>query len=95
MAKNYEINQSFGLKEDVVYRIVGGEAIILDVARGEHFSLNKTGTEIFLDIVNNMSLNQIFEKQKKRYRKAPTLKQDIIDLIEELLKKKIIERRGT
>ena len=91
--KNFINDPVYKLKEDVVYRIVDDEAIILDVARGEHFSLNKTGTEILKFLDEKKSIQELLNLQVNKYgKKTEIFKTDIECFIDELLKNDIIEK---
>jgi hypothetical protein len=90
-----DLNKKFAINKDVVHRIVDGEAIILDMNNGEHFSLNRTGTDIFLGILEDKNLKSILELQTKKYKENPeVLKKDLISCVSDLLRSKIIKKTG-
>lgn len=92
MTKDYRENQLFKLKEDIVYRVVDDEAVILNVVKGEHFSLNKTGTQILKFLEEGKSVQSLLAFQVNKYKeKSELLKTDAICFINELLKNHIIE----
>ena len=87
MDTNYELG------EDIVYRTMGDEAIVLDAVSGEHFDLNVTGTEIFLGIANKKDLHSIIKMQMRKYgEEEAVLKKDIEECVVELLEKQIIKK---
>jgi len=92
MRKKDPQNQLYRLNEDVVYRVVDDEAVILNVAKGEHFSLNKIGTEILKFLDEKKSVPELIAYQANKYKqKIETLKNDAVFFVDELLKSNIIE----
>jgi len=84
---------SYSLSDDIVYRVVEGEAIILDVSKGTHFSLNKTATEILSCIDKKETMDSLLNYQMRKYcEDKETLKADITDCIKDLLRKNILVR---
>jgi hypothetical protein len=87
------LEQEYRLCEDTNWRLLDDEVIILDFNSGEYFSLNETGTDIFLAIKDNKPLNVLLESQQKKFGKTEKeLKKDIDDLLEELLQNNIIKK---
>lgn len=87
------LEQKYRLCDDIDWRLVDDEVIILDFNSGEYFSLNETGTDIFLAIKDNRPLNVLLESQQKKFGKAVReLKKDIDDLLGELLQNNIIKK---
>ena len=81
----------YKLREDMVYRIVEKEAILLDIARGEHYSLNKTATEVIVFIEKGKSMSALLTYMANKYLKEKdALKQDIDLFINDLLQRNII-----
>jgi hypothetical protein len=94
MEKEYSQNK-YKLRKDIVYRVVDGEAIILDVGSGEHFSLNKTATEVFICLDQNRPISSLLAEQAGKYREnEKALKADTACLIKKLLEKNIIISKG-
>lgn len=87
------LEQKYRLGDDINWRLVDDEIIILDLNSGEYFSLNDTGTEIFLAIKDHTPLDILLEHQRKKFGKTTAqLKQDIDDLLKELLQNNIIKK---
>ncbi len=88
-----DLNQTFALNKDIVWRLVDKEAVILDVSRGEYFSLNDTGTEIFLTIANKKPLVSYLTTQQEIHKIGEkNLKADIVAFLRQLLDERIIKR---
>ncbi len=79
------------LNEDACYRVVDGEAVILDIQSGEYFNLNETGTEILERAVAGMNKAQIAEELKELYQEqGEHIEADVEELLESLLEQKIL-----
>ena len=75
----------------IVYRIVDGEAVLLNGSTGMYYHLNKTGTEVFLGILNGKSIEKIAELQSIKYKKSQgIMKKDVLECVKSLLEKNII-----
>jgi len=87
------LDEEYRLCDDINWRLVDNEAIILNFSSGEYFSLNETGTDIFLAITDNKPLDVLLEVQQKEFGKTEReLKKDIDDLLGELLENNIIKK---
>ena len=79
-------------KDEITYRIIDGEAVILNTDNGYYYSLNEVGTQIWDDINKGKSVGEIISFLKREYRvPEKQLKNDILDLMEDLKKEKIID----
>jgi hypothetical protein len=87
-----DLKEKYRICDDISWRQVDDEIIILNLDSGDYFSLNKTGGYIFLAINNNQPLESLLKEQREEFNK-PTeeLRKDINDLLQELLENKIIE----
>jgi len=84
--------KEFSQGKEIVYRIVDGEAIILNGSSGMHYSLNKTGTEVFLEVLKGKSIEKLAELQSIKYKKSQeTIKKDIQECVKSLLEKNILK----
>ena len=93
MIKNTYQDPAYVLGEDIVYRVVEGEAVLLDVGRGEHFSLNRAGTEILTFLDKKRSLDDLLTYQTNKYcLPKEDLMKDIDDCIADLLKNRVIKK---
>ena len=89
--KNEYIQKKYKLRKNIAYRVVDGEAIILDVGSGEHFGLNKTATEVFIGLDKKRPLSSLLAEQVSKYgENEKALKADIVSLIKKLLTENII-----
>ena len=91
MADRSDLLNHYKLREDIVYRIVEKEAILLDIAKGEHYSLNKTATEVVLLIEKGKSVGALLTYMANKYLKEKAvLEKDITLFINDLLQRNII-----
>ncbi len=80
-------------KDKIAYRLIEGEAIILNLVSGFYYSLNKTGTLIWQLIENGKNLKEIAPYLAKEFNvKEEELKRDIKALIIDLEKEGLIEK---
>jgi len=87
------LNQKYTLCRDIQWQVVENESIILNMNNGDYFNLNNSGTKIFLSIVNGRPLTSVVSQQKETYAKSEAeLKKDILDLLQDLAKNKIIKK---
>ena len=87
------MNAIYELNEDVAYRVIDGEAMVLNLNDGEYYSLNRAGTEILQSIENRKNLDCILDTLKKKYGKHDeNMEKDLTTLIKELLMNKLIRK---
>ena len=71
--------------DDVLFQVVGGEAVLLDLRREQYFGLNPVGTRIWQLLADDAPLQSVFETICNEYAVAPeSARQDLIELIEQL-----------
>lgn len=86
MGRCYKINS-----EDAAYRIIDGEAVILNLNNGYYYSLNVVGTSIWEAIVKQKTLDEILSLLKEEYPVPELqLKNDLLELVKDLEKEKLI-----
>ena len=70
---------------ELVWQVVDGEAMIVDVTTGEFYSLNVTATNIWTALHNGQTLAEIVDFTSARYGVARVMvQQDTDDLVSEL-----------
>ena len=97
MTPGITLRQVYTISEDVVVREIEDELIIVPIASGigdmedELYSMNETGKAILLKIDGEKSLNQIIHELFETYN-APVeqIKQDVLGLMGELIKRKML-----
>ena len=64
-----DLNQGYTIDNDkITYRIIDGEAVILNVDNGYYYSLNEVGTRVWENINKGKSLEEIISLLKKEYQ---------------------------
>lgn len=89
MPVTYKVN-----KDKVASRIINEEAVLLNLDNGFYYSLNKTGSEIWQYLQEGRSVEEILRILEKKYATAAgLLKKDILVLINDMLKEKLIVKK--
>ncbi len=85
----------FRIHDDVVWRNLDGEGVLLNLENNFYYSLNDTGTLIYQQIKEGGSVQQILDYFNKTFQgqaDAETMKKDIFEVLGDLLKEGLIER---
>ena len=78
-------------KDKATYRIIDGEAVILNLDNGYYYSLNKVGTKIWKDIDKGKNLNETLDSLKEEYQLSEReLKSDLLLLVKDLQKENLV-----
>ena len=82
-------------RDSATWRILDGEAVIINNETSFYYSLNKTGTYIWnLLLEQEWSLEEIVEKVGSRYQqKEGEVLEDIKNILDNLTGEKLVERR--
>ena len=72
--------------KNVLFRQLGGEAVLLNLATGSYFGLNQVGTRIWTHVARGESLAAVLTVLVAEYE-APEerLRTDLLDIVEELV----------
>lgn len=71
---------------DVVFRQVGGEAVVLDLTTQRYFSLDETGTRMWMLLAEHGDLTAVHDQLLSEYEVDPdTLHRDLESLVKKLL----------
>lgn len=74
-----------GLNPDILWRVVGDEALLLDTNSGNYFSLDPIATEIWVRLNKGDETDGIAAAVSERYSiEAGRARDDIADLIKDL-----------
>jgi hypothetical protein len=70
---------------ELIWKVVDGEAMILDVTSGDYFSLNRVATEVWTALQAGGELETIVEATAARYRTdRAKVEQDVVELVRDL-----------
>lgn len=89
----------YRLADDVRFRVIGGEAVVLRLQEGRVLGLNPTGTRILELVEAERSYREIVailaaESDGDPERPEPALESDVSSFLEALLKRGIVEVAG-
>ena len=80
-------------KDKITYRIIDGEAVMLNLDSGYYYSLNSVGTDIWKMIDGGKESESILSCLEQDYCQVEKrdLKKDVTALLDDLKKEKLIE----
>lgn len=86
------LDQSVRIPEDVVFRELQGEAVILNLESSMYFGLDPVGTRIWQLLETHHSLRTVWEAMQEEFD-APgdTLQADLLTLVDELSKNGLLK----
>ena len=74
-----------GVNPDILWRVVGDEALLLDTISGNYFSLDPIATEIWSRLVKGESVDSVASMIAERYSiDSGRARSDIDDLVADL-----------
>jgi Coenzyme PQQ synthesis protein D (PqqD) len=81
----------FRMAPDVHARRFGDELVLLDLGRGEYFSLNAVGSEIWETLLGGCTLEEAVEQLRSRYDvDVGVLRDDLAALADELVRRSLL-----
>ena len=95
--QNASLNGIYAPSDDIVAREIEGELIIVPLVSGigdmedELYTMNETGKIIWDQLNGKQSLKEIVRRLSPKYKSAENeIERDVIGLVNELLKRKLI-----
>lgn len=80
------------LSEDVAFRELSGQAVLLDLASGIYFGLNEVGTRLWELLAQNDSLDLAENALQKEFEVSPeVLKADVEQLLQQMQSKGLLQ----
>lgn len=77
-------------KEEIIWRVVDDEALLLDTDSGYYFSMNDTATEIWCLLNEGKSIDDVATTISERYEiDSKSVRRDVQELIANLNKEQI------
>ena len=87
----FSLQDTVRISEDVVFRELDGEAVLLNLASGVYFGLNDVGTRIWSLLAEDGALRSVFEAMKQQYDVPPErLEKDLLELVEQMRSKGLV-----
>lgn len=86
-----KLEDSVWVSEDVVFRELDSEAVLLNLETGIYFGLNKTGTRVWNLLGQHRSLQTVLETVTQEYQLPPSsLGNDILRFASQLCEKGLV-----
>jgi Coenzyme PQQ synthesis protein D (PqqD) len=80
------------IADDVIFRVLGDEAVILNLATSKYFGLNSVGTRLWQLIAEHGSVDKVIEAFRAEYEvEEKQLRRDLSDLIQQLMQKGLVQ----
>ncbi len=80
------------IPEEVLFRDLGGESVLLHLGSGQYFGLDEVGTLIWHLLVEGRSLDEIEEKIISEYdASAEDVKNDVLRIVQKLTQNRLVE----
>jgi len=84
--------QSASIRPDVIFRLLDGEAVLLNLSTGNYFGLDPVGTRAWELIVEHHSLERVHSLLLDEYDvDANRLEQDLLTLVKEFRAKGLVQ----
>ena len=84
------------IPEQVLFRDLDGESVLLHLRSGQYFGLDEVGTLIWHLLVERCSLDEIQQRIVAEYDvSAKEVKNDVLRIVEELTQNGLVEVKGT
>ena len=88
----YSFSARTTVAPDVLFRVVGNEAVLLNLKTELYLGLDPVGTEMWVVLTSTSSIQAAYESLLQEFDVAPErLRQDLNDFIEKLLDQGLIE----
>lgn len=101
MTDTISLDAAYGPSDDVVVREIEGEVIIVPLVSGigdledELYTLNETGRAIWRKLDGRKTLRAVADELAGEFEApAGTIEQDVLGLMEELARRKMIARKS-
>jgi hypothetical protein len=79
------LESAVSISDDVIFRELHGELVLLNLASGVYFGLNDVGARMWQLLAEHHALRRVFELLQDEYDVAPaTLEQDLRALVGQL-----------
>jgi len=88
------ITDAVCVPNDVIFRELNGEAVILDLHKGTYFGLNSVGMRIWQLCEQHGSLRQVWEAMQREFdASGEALQSDLLTFVNQLSAKGLLTRQ--
>lgn len=85
----------WSIPEHVVFQVLDGQAVVLNLDSGQYFGLNEVGTILWQGLEQGRSLEQITESLLENYEVGRVeLRRDLTELVSALKQRRLLEERS-
>lgn len=87
----FDFNQRIALPQNVLYKDLNGEAVLLNLSTETYFGLDEVGNRMISVLVSSESIEAAYRTLLEEYEVNPeTLRSDLLSFIENLIKEGLI-----
>lgn len=91
-SEQWKTKMNIRISDEVVFRDLAGEAVILNLATGTYFGLDDVGTRIWHLIAEHGSMKKVIEALMTEYEvEEGQLRMDLDNLIRQLMNKGLVK----
>jgi hypothetical protein len=85
------LDESVSASPEVVFKELGGEAVLLDLASGIYFGLDETSTRLWQLLSTHRSLRRVHEEMLAEFDVEPTrLETDLLAFVTDLTSRRLV-----
>ncbi len=85
------LHTKFQVPEEVLFREIGGEAVILNIKTGKYYGLNTMGTQMWALLVEKGTLQAVCQALAEAYAvEEAQVQADMLQLVEALIEKGLL-----
>jgi len=89
------LDASISIPDDVIFRELEGEAIILNLATGTYFGLDEVGTRVWMLLTESSSIRRVIDVMVGEYEvESAELERDVLELVSQLSDKGLVKLRS-
>jgi hypothetical protein len=85
------LDESVAISPEVVFKELGGEAVLLDLASGIYFGLDETSTRLWQLMTAHGSLRRVYDDMLAEFEVEPgRLQTELLDFVRELSRRGLV-----
>jgi hypothetical protein len=86
------LDRRLRVSDDVVFREMEGEAVLLNLDSGMYFGLDAIGTRIWQLLGEHQTLQAVFDQMLQEFEvDGPTLRSDLLALVDRLMEHGLVQ----
>lgn len=89
---DFSLDRRVRVSDDVVFRELEGEAVLLNLASGMYFGLDAIGTRVWQLLGEHQTLQAVFDHMLQEFEvDDPTLRSDLVALVDRLMEHGLVQ----